>query len=209
MNAQPSKFQPGDHLRVHRGLYSHHGIYVGDGQVVDFGGGGLFRKAETGIRKITLEEFRGSGTVAKVEHPAHLWLGLGMGLPEPLLGGGVVHRAEWLLGQSSRVRYHLVGSNCEHIANWCVSGGYFESLQARKVLGVTGFIVGPGLILAYARAPWLRRHPKVFMLAGLAMMVGPALYNVVSYLFWKDLLDSYPGFPAAPPHAPSDGTECA
>jgi lecithin:retinol acyltransferase len=29
---------PGDHLRVWRGLYYHHGIYVGDDQVVQFGG---------------------------------------------------------------------------------------------------------------------------------------------------------------------------
>ncbi len=29
-------------------------------------------------------------------------------------------------------KFTLFGSNCEHFANWCVTGNYFESLQAKK-----------------------------------------------------------------------------
>lgn len=33
------RFSLGDHLRVWRGYFWHHGIYVGDDRVVQFGGG--------------------------------------------------------------------------------------------------------------------------------------------------------------------------
>lgn len=32
------RFKPGDHLAVSRWLYQHHGVYVGDERVVQFGG---------------------------------------------------------------------------------------------------------------------------------------------------------------------------
>jgi hypothetical protein len=39
-----STFDAGDHVKVQRPLYIHHGIYVNDCRVIDFSGGNLFRK---------------------------------------------------------------------------------------------------------------------------------------------------------------------
>jgi hypothetical protein len=190
-------FRSGDHLRVHRGLYWHHGIYVGDDRVIEFGGGSRFRKWEIGIREIELKDFVRIGRVEVVRHPAELLPGLGIRLPKALPAEQVVHRAQWLEQQPLPVGYNLVGSNCEHIANWCVTGGYFESLQVRRAFRITAFIVGPGLLLVYRYVPALRRHPLCLAVVGVGGLAGPVLYNVVPNRTWKDVLDAYPGYPSS------------
>ncbi len=190
-------FRSGDHLRVHRGLYWHHGIYVGDDRVIEFGGGSRFRKWEIGIREIELKDFVRIGRVEVVRHPAELLPGLGIRLPKALPAEQVVHRAQWLEQQPLPVGYNLVGSNCEHIANWCVTDGYFESLQVRLALSIMGFFVGLVLLLPFRYVRALRRHPLFLASLDTVMFIGPALYNIVPCLLWKDILDRYPGYPPA------------
>lgn len=68
-------FQPGDHLRVWRGVYYHHGIYVGDKHVVQFGGS-IFDKLHARIAEVALEEFQRCGRAQVVDHSRLTWLGL-------------------------------------------------------------------------------------------------------------------------------------
>ena len=53
-------------------------------------------------------------------------------LPSPLPRDQIVAEAERLAEIGFIGKYTLFGSNCEHVANWCVSGNYFESLQTKK-----------------------------------------------------------------------------
>lgn len=104
-------FKPGDHLKVLYGLWSHHGIYAGSGQVIH-----LFKDAEC-IECTTLEFFR--------DGRCQIWV-----VPSPARYPGceIVRRAESKLGQEG---YNLFQNNCEHFCNWCRSGRS-SSTQVRR-----------------------------------------------------------------------------
>ena len=95
-----SRFQRGDHLVVSHRLYTHHGIYAGDGWVVhkDFG-------------PVRLESLQAFGGGAKIK------------LCPPQDGdfpaATVLARAVSRLGED---RYDLLADNCEHFVRWCRNG---------------------------------------------------------------------------------------
>ncbi|MCA9240366.1 MAG: lecithin retinol acyltransferase family protein [Planctomycetales bacterium] len=101
----------GDHLVVPYGLYTHHGIDIGDGTVVGFS------KVDGKVTRVSLEEFCEGRTARVLEYaecdPA----------PE------VACRALDRVGEKG---YHLLENNCEHFATWCKTGRN-ESAQVRVV----------------------------------------------------------------------------
>lgn len=130
------RFQLGDHLQVQRPwLYFHHGIYINDDRVIQFGSGvRLWDKARTTINAVTLKEFEQGGTARRVRH----------GYESPFTGHHpaadegwkVADRAEFLLKLQPQLRYNLIGQNCEIVANMCASGSWSESYQARRFFAV-------------------------------------------------------------------------
>ena len=116
-----------------------------------------------------------------------------MGLPDALPRDEIVARAEWLIGKCPKDRYNLVGSNCEHVANWCVTGGYFESLQARRL-----FMFHAYVSLALTACWRLSGKKSVWLNLMLANSVwgpiGPFLYHTVPYRKWRDILLQWPGY---------------
>jgi hypothetical protein len=97
----------GAHLVTPRRLYTHHGIYVGDGRVVHYAG--LSRGLWAGpVEEVSLEEFANGRPVAVLAEAR------GRFLPAE-----VVARARSRLGENL---YRLVSNNCEHFCAWCVSG---------------------------------------------------------------------------------------
>lgn len=123
---------PGDHLRASRGLYSHHGIYVGHGYVVHFTGAKRDLAAAT-IRYDLVEAFRADGAVEIVEYvKAH---GVEM----------VLQRALSRIGESG---YHLFANNCEHFARWCKTGEAFSEQVSRAGAATGGISGGVGLTAA-------------------------------------------------------------
>ena len=123
----------GDHLQVRRPLgYSHHGIYISEERVIQFGGG-LEGKRDASIEAVSLAEFERDGEAQIVVHDGRSAL-VGMWLPKADPPERIVERAEWLLeNHPPRGRYNLIGNNCEHAANFCVAE-YTESLQVRRFL---------------------------------------------------------------------------
>ncbi len=93
-------FQPGDHLAVSRGLYTHHGVYAGDGWVVhkDFGP----------VRLESLAAF-GDGHKVRVCPPKD----------GDFPAATILARAVSRLGKD---RYDLLADNCEHFVRWCRNG---------------------------------------------------------------------------------------
>lgn len=89
----------GDHLVVGRGLYTHHGVYVGRNGVIHY--------ASTGVERTTLKDFCRSDTFWVYEHE------------ERLSQNQTVKRAESRLGED---KYNLLTNNCEHFAWWCCTG---------------------------------------------------------------------------------------
>ncbi len=123
-------FAPGDHLRVRRPLgYFHHGIYVGDSQVVQFGGG-IFDKPGAFIGIAPLEAFAKRGAVEVVPYLDR----------DPAMA---VRRAMWLRECPPIRSYSLIGFNCEHVARWCATGWETESHQTRGVFLAKAAVGGP------------------------------------------------------------------
>lgn len=137
------RFQPGSHLHVRRALgYFHHGIYVSDERVIQFGSGArLWDKAGTAVNAVTLAEFENGGTASVVPAGYDSLLDTGYH-PAPEAAWKVIARAEYMLKLQHRLPYNLIGHNCEIIANLCAAGGWSESYQVRR------FFRGKALISA-------------------------------------------------------------
>ncbi|MCS7168588.1 MAG: lecithin retinol acyltransferase family protein [Gemmatales bacterium] len=102
----------GDHLVVPYGLYTHHGIDIGDGTVV------TLSKERNGVVRIPFSEFSDGRTVFVREYD------------KCYRPNTVVSRALRCVGRKG---YHLLYRNCEHFATWCKTGR-FESPQVRTVM---------------------------------------------------------------------------
>ncbi len=131
--ALASHYQIGDHLRSPRGLYFHHGIYVGDGQVVHYAGDRAKDMASASARLGTLADFADGHPIEVVPY--------GQSLP-PI---EVVLRAHSLLGEA---RYNLVLRNCEHLATLAKVGEPFSN-QVREVLATVGAPIAGQMAAAF------------------------------------------------------------
>jgi hypothetical protein len=183
-----ARFERGDHLRVLRwGVYWHHGVYVSDNRVIEFGGG-IKDKSQAAIRPVSLDQFErhGRDTAEVVRHPRPFMLGLGDGGPEALPADEIVARAEWLIDMCTPGRYNLVGSNCEHLASWSVTN-YFESLQIRRYIAAEVL-----MSLAFLKVRYKLSAPVQFAIAG-AFFVLPTMYWLMPYRRWRDILLQWPG----------------
>lgn len=132
--------KPGDELRVDRGLYHHHGFYVGNGAVVQFGGR-IKDKPRASIHHVALPDFAKDGRVKVVEH-------------KQLDRDAAVRRALWLLDNPPPTTYHLFGYNCEHVARWCATGK-IESSQAKSAFAANSFMGGGLFVFAGHPHGWL------------------------------------------------------
>lgn len=135
----------GDHIYVNRygGLYSHHGIDCGDGQVVHYGA--TQWRNRNSVSNITLEEFargdsihirdyseffetleqgcnaRRGGIASSNQDFNKFWDSLrGLSLDDAdYTPDAIVARAQNRLGENT---FSLLFNNCEHFASWCVTG---------------------------------------------------------------------------------------
>lgn len=133
----------GDHIKVSRmrGLYTHHGIDLGDGTVVHFAGEPL-RAAAADIRRESIELFLRGGRARYVRYREEI-----------LDVEASVARALELVGATG---YHLWTNNCEHFAVYCKTGKRHSAQVRRAALGtaaalgasvaLTGVVVGARVI---------------------------------------------------------------
>jgi hypothetical protein len=124
----------GDHIKVRRagGLYTHHGIDLGDGTVVHFSGEPL-RLAEACIERISLEGFLQNGVMRVVRH---------RGAVRP--SDEVVAAALSMVGNKN---YDLLVNNCEHFATFCKTGKA-RSGQIHRMAKTAAVVVAAGAGLA-------------------------------------------------------------
>jgi hypothetical protein len=95
----------GAHITTPRRGYTHHGIYVGHGRVVQYGG--LSQGLRIGpVEEVSLERFT-HGHAFSIK-PAE---------PGCFAADEVIRRARSRLGEC---RYDLLTNNCEHFCNWCL-----------------------------------------------------------------------------------------
>jgi hypothetical protein len=97
----------GAHLVTPRLGYAHHGVYVGGGTVVHYGGF-VFHLRRGPVEEISLRCFAQG-------HP--IWVRPSG--PASRHCEEIVRRARSRLGEN---RYQLFSNNCEHFSEWCVNG---------------------------------------------------------------------------------------
>lgn len=124
----------GDHIKTKRirGLYTHHGIDMGDGTVVHFSGDPINHR-DAVVCRVSMEEFLHGQAPLVVEHR------------EPVLPKEETARiAQSMIGARG---YHPLINNCEHFTTFCKTGRR-DSAQARRVIkaavaaGFTALAVG-------------------------------------------------------------------
>jgi len=107
---------PGDHLVTPRMGFTHHGIYLGDQQVMHYAGY-IDGRGKKPVMIVTLSRFdNGFGYWVEAPHTRRF------------SAQEAVHRAYSRLGENN---YHLLFNNCEHFVNWCISGQH-ASRQIKK-----------------------------------------------------------------------------
>lgn len=104
----------GDHIRVSRGLYTHHGIYASDDCIYQFSApDGADVDPENAIINVTtLEGFLKGGTLEVRQFSEQE-------LENKRTPEQIVECARNSLGEGG---YDLITNNCEHFANKCVFG---------------------------------------------------------------------------------------
>lgn len=108
-------FNIGTHIVVKRTGYTHHGIYVGSDQVIEYGGFSKPGKKDK-VRLVSMEVFCDRGTPFKYKY-SELLIG------DRYSNYEIVQRAKSRLGEDN---YNLIFNNCEHFANWCTHGDDFS-----------------------------------------------------------------------------------
>ena len=108
----------GAHVVTQRRGYTHHGIYVGEGRVIQYGGlsWGLRRGP---VEEVPLSQFS-QGRAVWVRVVGSHWFDQ----------YEVVRRARLRLGED---RYSALTNNCEHFCEWCVYGEH-RSYQVEALL---------------------------------------------------------------------------
>ena len=96
----------GDHIYVRRRVYSHHGIYAGDGTVIHYTGEEKEKKDPL-IRETDIEAFLKDGKLRRRDYKKRL-------PPSETLSFAKKH-----LSDNS---YSITLNNCEHFATYCATG---------------------------------------------------------------------------------------
>ncbi len=101
--SEVKSFNEGDHLFTQRFAFTHHGVYVGNGEVIHY----LLRK---GIVKTSIEVFAEGMEIFKKDDADS---------PNSYTREKVVERAYKRLGER---KYNLIFNNCENFVRWCRNG---------------------------------------------------------------------------------------
>ena len=106
--------QVGDHLVTPRTGYTHHGLYIGNQEVVHYAG--KLGSDSGRIAKVTLAEFCEGASCRVRDYPLRVY-----GRKES------IERACQRLGECD---YNVVFNNCEQFVAWCIMGiGYSEQIN--------------------------------------------------------------------------------
>jgi len=120
----------GAHLLTPRRGYMHHGIYVGEGRVVQYGG------LSWGLRRGHVEEV----PLSQFSRGRPIWLRA----PSCMVGSHgydqheVVRRARLRLGED---RYSVLTNNCEHFCEWCVHGEHRSYQVDDRIAGYGSVLI--------------------------------------------------------------------
>ncbi|XP_077994927.1 phospholipase A and acyltransferase 2-like [Glandiceps talaboti] len=141
--------EAGDLLKFPRGLYSHWGVYVGNGQVIHMAGvddTGDERGSHSGSFSISGKQF--NKAAIKCDDFLEIVRGCSVEINNskdrkrcPARKRDIVKRAFSKLGE---IEYNVLWNNCEHFASWC-RYGIEESDQVDNAM-----LIGAGIVAVAA-----------------------------------------------------------
>ena len=133
----------GQHLVIKKasGIYTHHGLGLGDDRVIHYSGLSSDFVTEGVIEEISLDEFSEGKEVEIKPH-----------LDRQFDFHETIIRATLRLGEA---QYHILHNNCEHFVEWCITGKH-QSQQSKR--GKLLYSAGIG-----ARALWGAKNPLGFV----------------------------------------------
>ena len=130
------------HIVTPRRWYTHHGIYVGAGQVVHYEG--LSSSLRRGrVAKVSLAEFAHGHPVRMHDEADVAYCGI-----------EVVARACSRLGEDA---YDVLRNNCEHLCSWCLVG-VARSPQVERLLSDSRAVTLAAQLLAAFVNGWAAMH---------------------------------------------------
>lgn len=115
----------GDHIRVNRGIYNHHGIYVSHDEVIHFTGqdnDNILDWSKNEVITTNLDVFLKDGILEVKEYTEEE-------LKDLYPVEHIVQYARCCIGDNG---YNLIFNNCEHFSNVCTLGR-FRSVQIDKI----------------------------------------------------------------------------
>ena len=131
----------GDYIYVRRKrlLYSHHGIYAGEGIVIHFKGAEKEKKDPV-VRKTEIEKFLNGGKLKRRDYKKRLPHAETLRIAKEHL---------------SRRGYSLAFNNCEHFATYCAIG----KKRSKQINTVVGGIIG--VTFAVTAAVFRKKKTKI------------------------------------------------
>jgi len=145
---------------VDRGLYTHHGVGIGDGLVIHYSG--LADGLDSGpICKIDLDTFSGGSAIHTKAHPNRKYT-----------VEKAVERAISRLGENA---YCIWGNNCEHFVEWCIEGTHSSNQIDSVVVVATGgssAAAGAGAVSVVSSAGAVAGLSGSGVMSGLASVGG-------------------------------------
>ena len=150
----------GDHLVSSRGIYTHHGLYAGDDQVIHYAGfsNGWQRGRVEQVRLAAFQAGQGS-TVRKYES-------------RTFTREESVIRARARIGEDY---YCLMANNCEHFVRWCIMGEHDSpqvTIGSYATNAVLAGIGGTGAVIIVAEVGAVAGLSGSGIMSGLAWMGG-------------------------------------
>jgi hypothetical protein len=121
---------PGTQLFVCRAGYRHHGIYVGNGRIIQYAGHISYARGL--VEEVSLTKFASGRAIRMGRLPVG-----------PFDAEEIVRRARSRLGER---RYELLRNNCEHFCNWCQLGES-RSSQVERLTWLSRLLRGPVQLL--------------------------------------------------------------
>lgn len=182
-----SRFVAGDHLRVCRPIgpvgYYHHGIYINEDRVIQFGGG-ITDKPRATIEAVPLSKFEKRGVAEVAPHGGRTW----WGAPryEAIDREVTIRRAERLLATHPQGLYNLLGYNCEQAANFCSTNSY-ESYQVRGYFALRARIGAPITLVLMVAARSSRLAARMLWLWIGTGLISQALYQLRGAQFMREV----------------------
>lgn len=158
MESKKTRLYLGDHLKVSRLGFSHHGVYVGGGVVI--------ANTRDGVAEYSLDDFAQGSKICVISEKKNF------------SRQDIVLRARQRIGEKN---YNVITNNCEHFVLWCTQG-HSKSVQVKNATLATVSVAACSVALAVKHRAYIEQGLKLAVNSAAAHPAGAALKAVIAGL---------------------------